>query len=202
MLVWTNDNHGIAGDPGLNSRQLHDTLVLPAESTGGTDDARAAPRLMPTSVRSPGIAALLVPTGLPGRVARNGVPLPPGAHVLQHADRVDYDGRAYWVAAASEVGAVPYDAAVHGEDVYCFITKSRIRDGEPIVVCPGRPGAECHAIYRQVAWDMALESNVRFRCPRCGFEPAAAEWRPTLPRPSGLPKLFALARQYRRGDGQ
>jgi hypothetical protein len=174
-------------------------LVLMPELTPAATADPAAPRLLPASAGN-GVAALLVPEGLCRHITCNGVPLPPGAHVLQHTDRVEYGGQVWWVAATSEVREIPYDAATHGEDMYCYITKVRLRPGESIIACPGRPGTGCAALYRKAAWDMALAANARFRCPRCGFEPAAAQWRPELPRTSRLPQLLALAHRHRAED--
>jgi hypothetical protein len=156
------------------------------------------PRLVPVRSGSGAVAALLVPP-CSGSVVRNGVPLPSGVHVVRHKDRIDHGGETCWIAVEHEVRVSVYQPDVHGVDVYCFITKARLHAGEEIVVCPGRPGAECAAIYKKPAWDMALEANERFRCPRCGFDPAAADWQPTLPRKPNLPQLFELARQHARG---
>lgn len=198
MLVWTITDPSTAAGPLLDARRIIEALALTAGAPE-CDGESPAPRLLPVGAAAGGVGALLVPLGLQSQIARNGVPLPSGAHLLRHADRLDYAGRTYWVAAVREVREVPYDAAVHGDDVYCYITKSRLRAGEPIVVCPGRPGAPCDAIYRKPAWEMALEANARFRCPRCRFEPAAGEWRPTVPRPGRLEALLALA--ARRPNG-
>lgn len=199
MVIWRQDYTGEVREPELVSQKIDGALRLFSESTGNTRDHLAAPQLFAVGSGN-GLAALLVPEGLSERVVRNGVPLPPGAHLLQHTDRVDYGGRAWWVAAASEARQVPYSAAAHGPDVYCFVTKVRLQEGETVVVCPGRPGTDCAAMYRKAAWEMALAANARFRCPRCGFEPAAGQWRPELPRVSRLPQLFALAHQHRQGD--
>jgi hypothetical protein len=199
MNVWTVTSSTPTQEPELQARRLQQSLALANDAPSRSSASQPAPRLLPLSLAGHGVAALVVPPDLPCGVTRNGVPLQPGAHVLHHADRLDHAGRVYWVAAVLVVSAVPYDPAVHGEDQHCFITKSRLRAEELIVVCPGRPGVSCGAIYRQPAWDMALETNARFRCPRCGFEPAAGEWRPTLPSPDRLPALLALADRRRKG---
>ncbi|MGD9856129.1 MAG: hypothetical protein AB7U20_14390 [Planctomycetaceae bacterium] len=155
------------------------------------------PQVIPAGA---GAVALLVPVGIAGPVARNGVPVCAGVHVLRHGDRVDFAEAVYWVADDSEVHAVAYEAAVHGEDQFCFLTRVRLRAGEMVVVCPGRPGAVCAAIYRKAAWDLAQETNTRFRCPRCGFEPSAAQWQPPLPAKSGLSRLLQMARQTPPGE--
>jgi hypothetical protein len=180
------------------ARRLTGAAALCSDLAVEAADPRL-PRLIPTTAAPGAIAALLVGESSGGGIARNGVPLPAGAHLLVHADRLDFGEHTWWVAAACEVSEVPLDPLVHGEDVYCYITKARLRAGDPVVVCPGRPGGGCGAIYRKAAWDMALAANARFRCPRCGFEPAAGEWRPELPEASNLARLFELARAYRAG---
>lgn len=178
----------------LQSRRANETVHLCGPLAHAT-----TPRLMPVSSASGAAAALLVPYSA-GSITRNGVPLPAGVHLVRHKDRLDYGGESYWVAVEHEVRVASYDPDVHGADVYCFVTKARLRAGEEIVVCPGRPGAACGVIYRKPAWDMAREANARFRCPRCGFDPGAGDWEPALPRQSNLTQLFDLARSYRPGS--
>ena len=155
------------------------------------------PRLIPTRPGSGALAALLVPDA--AGVVRNGVPLPAGAHALFHGDALAVQQQRYWVAAAVEVAVTQYVPTAHGENVFCFFTKARLKPGEAIVVCPGRPGAECSVIYKQAAWELALKANSKFQCPRCGFDPSAGDWQPTLPSPTQLPKLFELAARHREG---
>lgn len=187
MQLW-NVEHG-----SLQSRRENHAVDLPGRSSRGP-----APRLIPVGSGSGAAAALLVPDTA-GSVSRNGVPLPAGVHLVRHRDRLEFGGVSYWVAVEREVRVVLYEPDVHGADVFCFVTKARLRAGEEIVVCPGRPGTECGVIYKKPAWDMAIEANARFRCPRCGFDPGAGDWQPTLPRESNLTQLFDLARQYRSG---
>ena len=175
-------------------------IDAPLTLSDSSDDAPSSdrhPRLIPTRPSSGALAAVLVPAGT--LVARNGVPLPGGVHALFHGDALTVQQRRYWVAAAIEVAVTLYDPATHGDSVYCFFTKGRLKPGEAIVVCPGRPGTECSLIYKQAAWELALKASVKFQCPRCGFDPAAGDWEPTLPRPTQLPKLFELAAQHRKG---
>ena len=190
MNLW------FAQDDDVVREQLDDMLSLPVDSD---ESGVASPQLIPTTAVNRAVAALLVPHQFDRLLMRNGVPLVSGTHVLRHTDRLDYEGRTWWVAARREVGDVPYEAAIHGEDVYCFITKARLQADEVIVVCPGPSGAECGAIYRKAAWEMVQQSNARFRCPRCGFDPAAADWQPTLPRKTNLAQTFDLVRQRREG---
>lgn len=193
MYLW------LAQDDAPVLRQVSQPTMLTSDQTAPDHSTATHPTLIPTGAVSSAVAGLLVPPRLDRYVTRNGVPLASGVHVLRHTDRLDYEGRTWWVAASREICAVPYDAAIHGADVHCFITKARLQADEPIVVCPGPAGADCGAIYRQPAWDMVQQSNARFRCPRCGFDPAADEWQPTLPRRTNLAQLFELARQRRAG---
>lgn len=177
----------------LQSRRASEPIHL----TGGQPQA-ITPRLIPLTSASGAAAALLVPHSA-GAITRNGVPLPGGVHLVRHKDRLDYGGETYWVAVEHEVRVTLYEPDVHGADVYCFVTKARLRAGEEIVICPGKPGATCGVIYKKPAWDMAREANARFRCPRCGFDPGAGDWQPAPPRTSTLDQLFILARNHRPG---
>jgi len=185
MQLWSHEQEV------LQSRRASGHVPLSADGNPGE-----TPRLIPVNSSSGAAAALLVPPRS-GSVARNGVPLPGGVHLVRHKDRIDYRGKSYWVAVEHDVRVVLYEPDVHGADVYCFVTKARLRAGEEIVICPGRPGADCGVIYRRPAWDMARESNTRFRCPRCGFDPGAGDWQPTLPRKSNISQLLDLAQGYR-----
>lgn len=181
------------------ARRVDQALLLNGEQSSSSPARSDVPRLIPVRSGRGAVAALLVPGGV--LVRRNGVPLPPGAHAVLHADCVQTDDARYWVAAATEIAVSQYEPALHGEGVYCFFTKARLKPGEAIVVCPGRPGAECSVIYKQAAWQMAIQADVQFQCPRCGFDPAAGDWQPELPAPSQLPRLLKLAEQHRERRG-
>jgi predicted RNA-binding Zn-ribbon protein involved in translation (DUF1610 family) len=199
MLIWERNDSNCDGASELVVRQIHESLVLACGQKLDREECVDPPTLVPDCANGHGVGALIVPLGSSARVTRNGVPLASGAHVLRHADRLEYEGRVWWVAASRETRPVPYDAIVHGEDVHCFITKGRLRESEMIIICPGPAGGECGAIYREAAWEMVQQSNARFRCPRCGFDPAATDWQPALPRKTNLTQLFELARQRRAG---
>lgn len=115
-------------------------------------------------------------------VAVNGVPVPSGMRLLWHADRLDVSGRTFWISAATSVEQGAYDPALHGDDVFCFLTKARLTAGQQITICPGVPGASCGVIYKAEAWEMAMHSANPMKCPNCGFRPGAAEWQPSQPR--------------------
>jgi hypothetical protein len=190
MIVWTQEHDKPVA-------QRVDAMVSLGEISRDEPLHSHLPCLIPTRPASGALAALLVPAE--AGVVRNGVPLPPGAHALFHGDALIVRQRRYWVAAAIEVAVAQYDPAAHGDNVFCFFTKGRLKAGEAIVVCPGRPGTECSVIYKQAAWELAIKANVKFQCPRCGFDPAAGDWQPTLPRPTQLPQLFDLAALHRTG---
>lgn len=190
MIVWTQELDKAAA-------QRVEQMISLGDVSGSRPLHVHRPRLIPTRPGSGALAALLVPAGT--AVIRNGVPLPAGAHALAHADALTVEGRRYWVAAAIEVAVTQYDPAAHGDNVFCFFTKARLKPGEAIVVCPGRPGAECSVIYKQGAWEMAIKADLKFHCPRCGFDPTAGDWEPTPPRPTQLPRLFQLAALHRKG---
>jgi hypothetical protein len=190
MIVWIEeDDKPVA--------QRVETAVELCELSRNVPSRPGGPRLIPTRPGSGALAALLVPDG--SAVARNGVPLPAGAHALFHADALRIQGEKLWVASAIEVAVTQYEPATHGENVFCFFTKGRLKPGEAIVVCPGRPGAECSVIYKQAAWEMAMKADVKFQCPRCGFDPSAGDWQPAVARPSRLPRLLDLAAEHRKG---
>ena len=186
-------------DDVAESHRLKHAIALTADRLPPAAAQQPLPQLIPVAAPGGIIGALLVPKHLARSVTRNGVPVGVGAHVVRHTDRLEYEGRIWWVAVRSEACAVAYEAGVHGEDVYCLITKARLQEGEMIVACPGPAGAECGAIYRQAAWEMVQQSNPQFRCPRCRFDPAAADWRPTLPPKSNLSQLLELAQRRRAG---
>ncbi len=192
MILWT------AANQSSTARRVTEPVSLHRESLDAAAE-RNSPRVVPVRPGRGAVAALLVPESV--AVRRNGAPVPSGAHALLHADCLDVDGVRYWVAAAAEIAVSQYDPATHGEGLYCFFTKARLKDGEAIVVCPGRPGSECSVIYKQAAWEMAIKADVKFQCPRCGFDPAAGDWQPSLPKPSQLPKLFELAALHRGKGG-
>jgi hypothetical protein len=115
-------------------------------------------------------------------VCLNGVPLPAGLHVLRHADRVDVSPRSFWISTVTQVEETTYEPAVHGDDVYCFLTKARLSAGQTIKVCPGPPGTECGVVYTAAAWNLAMGAESSLKCPNCGYRPDQAKWHPPGPR--------------------
>jgi hypothetical protein len=186
MKVW------IQGDGRLTSKEVVEPVVLNAALVLANRPHPNQLRLLPTKSVD-GIAVLLVPpSGCAGSC--NGIPLGPGTHVIQHADRIDIDDLTFWVAASNAVEIVAYDPDVHGADVFCLLTKARLQPGADIVCCPG-----CGMIYRSAAWEMVLDADSKFRCPGCRFDPFAGEWEPTLPRTSSLDRIIELARGWTSG---
>ena len=124
------------------------------------------------------IGAMVVAESSSRRVSLNGVPLAAGIHLLRHADRVDIDQQTFWISTQATVEETTYDPAVHGEEVFCFLTKARLTEGQPIKICPGVPGNDCGVIYKAAAWDMAMQSSTPLKCPNCGYRSGHAEWHP------------------------
>jgi hypothetical protein len=132
--------------------------------------------------RTPFIGAAIVPVELHASVAINGSPVGSGLHGLRHTDRVEVNGHSVWVAASLTVETTAYDPAVHGERMYCFISKMPLAAGQQVVVCPGAPGKPCNAIYAKDAWKRAMQTQTNLRCANCKFHPEDAEWTPTEPQ--------------------
>ena len=82
--------------------------------------------IRPVVPRAAFIGVVMVPPELEERISLNGRPLWSGMHGLRHADRLDINGHEIWVAASASIEASAYDPAVHGEDVFCFLTKARL----------------------------------------------------------------------------
>lgn len=153
--------------------------------------------LMIAPVRGAGdaVAVALIPPQLSRYASHNGVPLPAGMTVLRHADRIDFKSHTLWVSVAADAKHIKYTPHEHGQDVFCFITKARLKQGEPITICPGRPEQPCGMIYKRVAWEMALEAST-FKCPNCQFDPHQPPWEPPREKPSMmLDALFRILSQ-------
>ena len=165
----------------------------------------AGPVLVPVSdgavEREDGILAVLVvvpgggatapsPSAVVARV--NGAGAPAGMHLLRHADRIEVGRTVYWVSSAGIPREQAYDPAVHGEDVFCFLSKVRFAPGDALVACPGTPQRPCGMLISK----RALEAGLT--CHACGWNPDAPAWRPTPPRraPAGsaADRLRARAR--------
>ena len=120
--------------------------------------------------RASAIAAVLVPRQCEPAVRLNGGRLSAGAHLLAHADRLEFAGRQVWIARDDQVAEVLYQPAVHGDNLFCARTKMRLKpDIDHIVVCPG---VGCGLIYKAEAWRLGIP------CHGCRFDPRAAGWRP------------------------
>lgn len=129
------------------------------------------------------LAVLLVPPAAEYRVAVNRLSLPAGLRALQERDRLDFERNSFWFSVEASPQQSQYDPASHGPDVFCFMTKARLRDGEPITICPGCPQATCGMIYKTSAWQALVGQKGGFRCPNCSFDPHAPPWKPSLARP-------------------
>lgn len=126
-------------------------------------------------------AAMVVPDEDDARVHRNRVAVPAGVVVLEHGDRVTFEGRDHWIAVTRRASDVPYEPAVHGEGLFCALSRARVAQGEPIVCCPGPAGGSCDLRVRAEVWRKVIASG-RYRCPGCGYDPAAESFRPPRPR--------------------
>lgn len=163
------------------------TVALPADEHSPIDgfDIETDAGVVVTPIRpaDDAIAVALVKPAAGRVVARNGIPLSGGLHPLRHADRLDVGDRTYWLSGQKSVEETNYDPDVHGEDVYCMLTKARLAPGQRIKICPGRDGTECAVIYKAEAWDMFMESGTPTKCPNCGYRAGEAEWEPPRPKP-------------------
>lgn len=125
------------------------------------------------------IAVAVVPLEPERFVLHNGLRVRAGIVPLEHGDRLDAQGATYWVSVGTTAVSTVYDPEQQGRDVYCVLTKARLSPGEPITICPGRPGSSCGTIYKQAAWE-AMAAQPKFRCLSCRCDPRQPEWRPPL----------------------
>jgi hypothetical protein len=140
------------------------------------------------------IAVVVVPENLSQSVTRNGVSLPPGLHELRHSDRLDYNGRSFWVSSDPKAEEVQYEPAIHGASVTCAYTKAPIQEGDSVVACPGKPGTPCGAVYGADAWRLAMESERPVKCLLCGYDSKQPKWEPPQPRAKiDLEEILQLA---------
>jgi hypothetical protein len=115
---------------------------------------------------------------------------------LQDRDRLTVGEQLFWLSAECRAEETEYDPARHGRDVFCFMTKARLREREPVTICPGRPGALCGMIYKRAAWEALVEQPGGFCCPNCSFNPLAPPWKPAVPTPrKSLANLTHLLHQ-------
>jgi hypothetical protein len=155
------------------------TLWLASGAPGAMDSCVAeAVVICAVTSREDLIAVAIVPESLESETSLNGAPLHPGIHGIRHADRLEIGDQSVWVASCSMVEVTQYDPAIHGEAVFCFLTKARLTTGQPIVLCPGAAGTTCGVIYKQSAWELAMKSPTRLRCANCGFRPDESDWQP------------------------
>ncbi|MCR4411103.1 MAG: hypothetical protein NUV77_01610 [Thermoguttaceae bacterium] len=143
---------------------------------------------------SEGLALLVTPEPLEGRLARNGQPVAAGIEVLRHADRLELADLRVWVSAAAVPVEAAYDPAIHGDEAFCARTRSRLRAGEPIVICPGTESTPCGALYKAEAWALGR------RCHHCGRAPGAPAWKPPVLEKETYRDLVRLAIDSRPVD--
>ena len=140
--------------------------------------------------------AHIAPSTTYGLVAVNGVVAARGLQLLRHADRLDVANRRFWISAESAPLRTQYAPASHGPDVRCCLTKTKLREGQEIVICPGVPGTRCGVFYKAQAWDAVIQQNPHMKCPNCGYRPTATAWQPPPTKPrkeifDGLCQLIA-----------
>ena len=111
-------------------------------------------------------------------------------HVLRHADRVALDGQAVWFAIAAAPDEVLYDPEIHGHPVYCHRTKARLKAGDPMVICRGKPKGDCGMMFTASAWSAGIA------CHSCGALPGDSGWTPPpSERRGSLIELLALVEE-------
>jgi hypothetical protein len=114
-------------------------------------------------------------------VALNGCPVCDGLLPLQHTDQLDIAASTFWISAESVPVRTRYMAADHGPQARCTLTKSRLADGQEIVICPGVAGTPCGRIYAAAAWETVIERNPLMKCMQCGYRPGQPSWCPPAP---------------------
>jgi hypothetical protein len=141
-----------------------------------------------------GLALLVTPEPFEGRLARNGQLVAAGIEVLRHGDRLEIDDLRVWVSAAAVPIESTYDPALHGDEAFCARTRSRLRPGEPIVICPGTESTPCGALYKAEAW------TVGRRCHQCGRASGATAWKPPVCKQENYRDLVRRAIEPRPSD--
>jgi hypothetical protein len=161
-------------------------LSLVAHGNGrivpGVEQATDSVTVLPVEPLRQVVGVALVPGQATDQVVCNGLPLVPGLHELRHADRLDVRHQTFWISTEFSAEETEYDPSAHPPEAFCFLTKARLAQGDPIAICPGTPDTPCGMIYKQAAWVMAQQSGAAFGCPNCGFSPARAAWAPPVQR--------------------
>lgn len=143
---------------------------------------------MPIEPAADVCAVALIPDASETTTLVNGARIQAGFHLLRHADHLMVDDRPIWTSITVTPDEVDYDPDVHGDPLYCFRTKARMKVGDRIVVCPGRPEFHCGMKFTAAAWSTSIA------CHRCGTSPADPGWAPPTSRPSGsLEQLLNVA---------
>ncbi len=162
--------------------------VAPAVGPAAAQDPTAL-LLLATEPKDGLCGVVLVPDPMSGHARLNGVRLGGGLHLARHGDRVDLGRRSAWFAVAAVPDRVTYDPELHGEAVFCLRTKARLKPGDDMVECCGKPERPCGMRFKAEAWVDTLP------CPDCGASPGQEPWRPPpSPRESSLQRLLLLAR--------
>jgi hypothetical protein len=142
-----------------------------------------APMIAPLTTNRDAIAALVVPVSCANRVLVNKVSLTAGLYTIQDKDRLEFEQHAFYISAECVAEETVYNPTVHSHDIFCFMTKARLREGEEITICPGQAGSACGMMFKRAAWNALVEQQDGFRCPNCSFDPKAPAWEPHIPAP-------------------
>jgi hypothetical protein len=169
------------------------TYLMTEETVTGMDavDGNRPERvavIIPQAINGQNIALLLVPDELKGKLALNGQLLRDGVHILRHGDEICWNNLRLWVARDDSVKEAKYDPNIHGEDLFCARTRSRLTPGEPIIICPGTPSNFCGMIFKSSAW-------LNMKCHYCQFDPGQPTWIPTIKKRVDIDELLQIAEQ-------
>jgi hypothetical protein len=201
LVVWSADGEApwrraaVGGSVALQGAQV----LSAAGAQAQPESAARAVVLRPVRGVAGVLGVLFVRPETSSQVTLNGIVVSEGLHVVNHGDCIGVGVHAFWVSAETNVEKAAYDPATHGDDVFCFLTKARIADGQAIKICPGVPGTACGAIYKAEAWDMATSADPPIRCANCGYLPGDGEWQP--PEPKTRKRLDDLLRFANAGSG-
>lgn len=181
-------------DGAPNEQTLDAPLSLGDDRATNANAAQEAVRIFPTS-QVEYIAAALIPETLRDVVRHNRTAVSAGLLPLRHGDQIEVGAQSFWFASGSAAELTDYQSSQHGSDVFCFLTKARLGDGEPIAICPGTATQGCGTIYKLSAWQAMLTQD-NFRCASCGFDPNQPAWQPPPRRDDKrIDQLFALLEQ-------
>jgi hypothetical protein len=177
VILWRH-NHA---DDSIRQATLHGPSWTTNQGTPATTSRADTVLFSPVKPQGDVVAVALIPESLDRQVRHNRIPVASGMLPLRHADQIDVTDHTFWIAVSSEAERTEYSPSRHNADVYCFLTKARLKQGEPIAICPGIPTQSCGTIYKLSAWE-AMLTQPDFHCASCGFDPTGPAWKPPAPR--------------------